>query len=108
MSPGECFVGIFCGEQEPLLRLVKNWPSSCDRGFFIKERTFPFLRRFLMSPEKGSRQQPLNRPISDEAVFKVVKEIVVKFIEVGRLTPTNFEETYERVYETVKRSVQSE
>ncbi len=61
-----------------------------------------------MSPEKGSRQQPLNRPISDEAVFKVVKEIVVKFIEVGRLTPTNFEETYERVYETVKRSVQSE
>jgi len=46
-----------------------------------------------------------NRPVSDEAVFKVVKEIVVKFIEVGRLTPTNFEETYDKVYEVVKRSV---
>ncbi|RUM41511.1 MAG: hypothetical protein DSY80_08665 [Desulfocapsa sp.] len=46
-----------------------------------------------------------NRPITDEMVFKVTKEIVVKFIEVGRLTPANFEETYERVFETVKRSV---
>ncbi|MDH4318017.1 MAG: hypothetical protein OEV64_06475 [Desulfobulbaceae bacterium] len=46
-----------------------------------------------------------NRPVSDETVFKVVKEIVVKFIEVGRLTPTNFEETYDKVYEVVKRSV---
>ncbi|MDH3349619.1 MAG: hypothetical protein OEM02_16150 [Desulfobulbaceae bacterium] len=48
-----------------------------------------------------------NRPVTDEAVFKVVKEIVVKFIEVGRLTPTNFEETYDKVYEVVKRSVQN-
>ena len=46
-----------------------------------------------------------NRPVTDEAVFKVVKEIVVKFIEVGRLTPSNFEETYDNVYEVVKRSV---
>ncbi len=47
----------------------------------------------------------LNRPVSDEAVFKVTKEIVVKFIEVGRLTPANFEETYNRIFDTVKRSV---
>jgi hypothetical protein len=46
----------------------------------------------------------LNRPITDEAIFKVTKEIVVKFIEVGRLTPANFEETYERVFQTVKSS----
>ena len=49
-----------------------------------------------------------NRPVSDEAIFKVTKEIVVKFIEVGRLTPANFEETYNRVYETVRKSVRSE
>ena len=36
--------------------------------------------------------------------FKVTKEIVVKFIEVGRLTPANFEETYAKVFETVKQS----
>ena len=51
-----------------------------------------------------NRGQSFHRPVTDELVFKVTKEIVVKFIEVGRLTPTNFEETYERVFQTVKQS----
>ena len=46
-----------------------------------------------------------NRPVTDEAIFKVTKEIVVKFIEVGRLTPANFTATYEMVYKTVEKSV---
>ncbi len=46
--------------------------------------------------------------VTDEAIFKVTKEIVVKFIEVGRLTPANFAETYERVFATVRRSVRPE
>ena len=55
----------------------------------------------MAEQQKG---QPYNRPITDETIFKVTKEIVVKFIEVGRLTPANFEETYERVFQTVKQS----
>ena len=50
------------------------------------------------------KEQPYNRRITDEAIFKVTKEIVVKFIEVGRLTPVNFEETYACVYKIVKES----
>ncbi|GBE12216.1 hypothetical protein BMS3Bbin14_01299 [bacterium BMS3Bbin14] len=62
-----------------------------------------------MSGEKGQNpQQNQNRPVTDEAIFKVTKEIVVKFIEVGRLTPANFADTYEQIYTTVKRSVHSE
>ncbi|NOQ47073.1 MAG: hypothetical protein GQ559_10460 [Desulfobulbaceae bacterium] len=61
-----------------------------------------------MSGEKGANRQQVNRPVTDEAVFKVTKEIVVKFIEVGRLTPANFKETYEMIYATVKRSVKPE
>ena len=49
-----------------------------------------------------------NRPVTDEAIFKVTKEIVVKFIEVGRLTPANFDETFQQVFETVKQTVRSE
>ena len=59
----------------------------------------------------GEKKEPgANRPgqVTDEAVFKVTKEIVVKFIEVGRLTPANFAETYDRVFETVRRSVRPE
>ncbi|MDD3618153.1 MAG: hypothetical protein RBR09_07585 [Desulfobulbaceae bacterium] len=60
-----------------------------------------------MSGEK-KESVAASRPVTDEAVFKVTKEIVVKFIEVGRLTPANFEETYTRIFETVRKSVRSE
>ena len=50
----------------------------------------------VVSPSK-------NDPVCMDAIFKVTKEIVVKFIEVGRLTPANFDETYNRVYETIKK-----
>ena len=49
----------------------------------------------------------VDRPVSDEAVLKVAKEIVVKFIEVGRLSPANFPETFESVYRAVKDTVRS-
>ncbi len=60
----------------------------------------------MSTDNKESKQG--HRPVTDEAIFKVTKEIVVKFIEVGRLTPANFEETYNHVFETVKKSVRPE
>lgn len=59
-----------------------------------------------MSEKKNGMQD--NRPVTDEAIFKVTKEIVVKFIEVGRVTPANFDETYNRVFETIRKSVRPE
>ncbi|XOF32400.1 MAG: hypothetical protein ACL93V_10155 [Candidatus Electrothrix sp. YB6] len=50
------------------------------------------------------KKQTYNRPVTDEAILKVTKEIIVKFIEMGRVTPGSFEEHYERVFNTVKRS----
>ncbi len=47
------------------------------------------------------------RPVSDETVLKVAKEVVVKFIEVGRLSPANFEETFKGIYQAVRDSVRS-
>ena len=46
-----------------------------------------------------------DRPISDETLLKVAKEIVIKFIEVGRLTPTTFEQTFDSIYKTIKDTV---
>jgi hypothetical protein len=54
-----------------------------------------------------SEPQPPVKPVSDESILKVAKEVVVKFIEVGRLTPTNFDETFRSVYHAVRDSVRS-
>jgi len=41
----------------------------------------------------------------DEQVLKVTKEIVAKFIEVGRVSPTTFDEIFKSVYKTIKESI---
>ncbi len=46
-----------------------------------------------------------NEKIAEEIILKVSKEIAVKFIEVGRLTPATFESTFKKIYATVKQTV---
>jgi hypothetical protein len=41
----------------------------------------------------------------DEQILKTAKEIVVKFIETGRLSPSGFGETFKSVYRTVEKTV---
>lgn len=41
----------------------------------------------------------------EEQILKATKEIVVKFIETGRLSPTGFSDTFKNVYRTVERTV---
>ncbi len=47
-------------------------------------------------------------PMKDERelVLKATKEIVVKFIEVGRLSVSSFAETWHNIYETIQGSLQ--
>ncbi len=42
----------------------------------------------------------------DEQILKVTKEIIVKFIEAGRVSPAGFNDTFKNVYNTVKETVQ--
>ena len=41
----------------------------------------------------------------DEQILRAAKEIVVKFIENGRVSPTAFSETFKNVYRTVEETV---
>ncbi|WP_319588395.1 hypothetical protein [uncultured Desulfobulbus sp.] len=59
-----------------------------------------------MGVEEKNRQ-PVRQEVTDEAIFKVAKEIVVKFIEVGRLTPASFEETFDHIYKAIERTVRT-
>ncbi len=41
----------------------------------------------------------------EELVFKASKEIIVKFIETGRVSPTGFHETFKSIYNTIEETV---
>jgi hypothetical protein len=62
-----------------------------------------------MSAQKKTVQQDVSaiKPPSEEAILKVAKEIVVKFIEVGRLSPANFPETFDTIFKSVRETVRS-
>jgi predicted transcriptional regulator len=50
----------------------------------------------------------MRKTSQDEQILRATKEIVVKFIETGRVSPTGFPEAFKSIYravdETVKQS----
>ena len=40
----------------------------------------------------------------DEQILRATKEIVVKFIEAGRVSPSGFHETFKDIYHTVEKT----
>ncbi len=40
----------------------------------------------------------------DEKILKMAKEVLVKFIELGRVSPSNFDEHFRSVFWTIKNT----
>ena len=57
-----------------------------------------------MDPKK-ERPERRDASVSDDTVLKIAKEIAVKFIEVGRLTPATFDETFKAIHTTIAETV---
>jgi hypothetical protein len=43
----------------------------------------------------------------DEHILKTAKEITVKFIETGRISPAGFNEAFKSIYKAVEEAVKS-
>ncbi len=41
----------------------------------------------------------------DEQILRATKEMIVKFIEMGRLSPSNIHESFKDIYATVNKTV---
>lgn len=41
----------------------------------------------------------------DEQILRATKEIIVKFIEMGRLSPSNIHESFKDIYATINETV---
>jgi hypothetical protein len=55
---------------------------------------------------RGNPPAPLTP--REELLLKVAKEIVVKFIEVGRVSPSSFAETFRMVIDTLSQSLKEQ
>jgi len=44
------------------------------------------------------------QPVSEETLLKITKEIAIKFIEVGRLTPATFDQAFKSIHTSVKET----
>ena len=60
----------------------------------------------MTTHDKSQKVIPSSAPISDETILKITKEITVKFIETGRVTPVNFSENFQEIYTTIKKCIQ--
>lgn len=46
-----------------------------------------------------------NNTVTEEAILKISKEITVKFIEMGRVTPSTFSDSFKNIHATIKSTV---
>ncbi len=44
----------------------------------------------------------------EEQILRVAKEVTVKFIEMGRMSPQGFNESFPEIYNTVKKTVKED
>jgi len=44
----------------------------------------------------------------DKQALQVAKEVVIKFIEVGRISPNNFGQNFDVIYKDVMRTINGE
>ncbi len=59
----------------------------------------------MASVDKTSKKTEPSVAISDEIILKIAKEISIKFIEVGRITPATFEVSFKDIYSTIDKTV---
>ncbi len=61
--------------------------------------------------QKSSNKPPYINPRIDyhqkqqELILKAAKEIVVKFIELGKVSPDTFDEVFSSVYQTISETI---
>ena len=88
-SEGWSAVHGFPSPQKPLLSKEKIGLLPTSRGFLVRGGVSRMTR-------------------DEEKILKIAKEVVVKFIEIGRVSPTQFEGVFQSVFRTIKSSVSSE
>jgi hypothetical protein len=59
----------------------------------------------MAGPDKILPNTAAPGQVTDETVLKIAKEITVKFIEVGRITPATFASAFTSIYTSIDKTV---
>jgi len=59
----------------------------------------------MVAPEKTTSERAQANTVTDETILKIAKEISIKFIEVGRITPTTFEQSFKNIFSAIDATV---
>ena len=62
----------------------------------------------MSTPAAKKQIADSERSVSDESILKIAKEIAVKFIEVGRITPASFDRNFRDIHTTIEATVRKE
>ena len=62
----------------------------------------------MQTGKKNSEHHQEKNTVGQDAILKVSKEITVKFIEMGRITPTTFAETFKDIHRTIRETIDEE
>lgn len=62
-------------------------------------------RQRLFRVNTESREGVLNA--DDEKILRLTKEVIIKFIELGRVSPSNFDQQFRNVFWTIKSTMVS-
>jgi len=95
--------------KRPASRLRKRRALPCDPDT-CAAAAFSLTGRALFVSATAARHpsdQENSMASIDENILKAAKEIVVKFIECGRLSPSAFPEAFQNIYRTVEDTVKS-
>lgn len=59
----------------------------------------------MTGQDKTLPNKDTDERVTNETILKIAKEITVKFIEVGRVTPSTFPSTFTSIYNTIEKTV---
>jgi hypothetical protein len=59
----------------------------------------------MAPPEKTAQKKEQAGSVTDETILKIAKEISIKFIEVGRITPATFEQSFKNIFSAIDTTV---
>lgn len=98
------------GMAQPVIPDEGRLCCSCDELAFFRAAEALAIPKPQGTPAMPAHDSPDKKTaaettVSEETLLKMSKEIAVKFIEVGRITPANFPEIFKGIHTAIKDSI---